>query len=384
MIVYILMILISLSLVIIAEKVEKKPIKVFLYIVAVVPFFLVSALRFDLGTDYTKRYVTDYNKLFNGTDVKNLEIGFKWMVVMCTKITQDPTIIFVITTGIVLLFSMLTIFMKSKKIPLSILLFFLGGVFFNSLNLVRQYVAISLIFFGYTFICKEKNKVWEYLVFIFLNSIAVLFHSTSVVGFVLLFLNKKMLTNWKWVIPCCVVILLLNQRLMNIVALIIQNTRFSRYLSGTMSGADLSILQLIVNIMVYCYMSYVYYKNKKINNVKKEMIFYINVQAVTLIMIALSSVHIQFSRIALYFSIFQVISIPYFICNMPGKEIIDDFKKVLRNKVSFEKIIPKFELIVTAAWIILFIGLFGCTNIKNNDNEVVPYKTIINREWKIK
>ena len=114
------------------------------------------------------------------------------------------------------------------------------------------------------------------------------------------------------------------------------------------------------------------------------MIFYINVQAVTLIMIALSSVHIQFSRIALYFSIFQVVSIPYFICNMPGKEIIDDFKKVLRNKVSFEKIIPKFELIVTAAWIILFIGLFGYTNIKNNDNEVVPYKTIINREWKIK
>ena len=114
------------------------------------------------------------------------------------------------------------------------------------------------------------------------------------------------------------------------------------------------------------------------------MIFYINAQALTLIMVALSSVHVQFSRIALYFSIFQVLSIPYFIHNMPVKETINDLEKLFRNKIKLEKVIPKFQIIVTAIWIILFIGLFSYTNIKNNDNEVTPYKTIINHEWKIK
>ena len=384
MIVYILMIMISLCFVILAGKVKNKALRIALYVLSVLPFFLVSSLRYDLGTDYTKRYVKDFNTLVLGKDVNNLEIGFKCLVMLCIKITQNSNILFFVTSSIILLFIMLTIFMKSKKIPLSILLFFLGGVFFNSLNLVRQYISISLILFGYTFISKEKNKKWEYVIYFIFNIMAVLFHSSSVVGFILLFLNKKMLANWKWVIPCCILILVVNQRIMNAFALIIQNTRFSIYLSGKMSGADLSILQLILNVLIYGYMTYIYCKTKKIGNVKREMIFYLNVQALTLIMIALSSVHIQFSRIALYFSVFQIISIPYFICNMPVNEIIDDCKKILSNKIMIDKLVPKFELIVTTIWIILFIGLFGYTNIKNNDNEVVPYKTIINHEWKIK
>ena len=29
---------------------------------AIMPFFIVSAFRYDLGTDYTRRYVFDYNR----------------------------------------------------------------------------------------------------------------------------------------------------------------------------------------------------------------------------------------------------------------------------------------------------------------------------------
>ena len=69
---------------------------------------------------------------------------------------------------------------------------------------------------------------------------------------------------------------------------------------------------------------------------------------------------------------------------MPTKEILEDFEKKFKNKIHFTKIIPKFELVVSIVFITLFVGLFGYTNVKNNDNDVVPYKTIINRELKIK
>lgn len=384
MIIYIVMIVISLCFLLVAERTERKTVRNTLYVLAVIPFFLVSAFRFDLGTDYTKRYVHDYNVLYHGGNIKNLEIGFKTLVFLCTKITSNPEIIFFITSGITIGLIMITIFTKSKKITFSVLLFFLGGIFFNSLNLVRQYIAIALVFWSYTFICKEKNDILEYAIFILINILAFTFHSSSVVALVLVLLDKKMFTNWKWIIPLCIIIILLNRRLMNLVIFVIQNTRFSTYISGKTSGADLSVLQLIFNGIIYFFMSLIYYYKKKNNKVEREMIFYTNVQAITLVMIALSSVHVQFSRIALYFSIFQVMSIPYFIYNMPTKEILEDFEKKFKNKIHFTKIIPKFELVVSVVFITLFVGLFGYTNIKNNDNDVVPYKTIINRELKIK
>ena len=384
MIVYFLMVIISLCFIILAEKVEKKKFKVLLYVLAVLPFFLVSAFRFDLGTDYTRRYVKDYNKLVNGIDVKNLEIGFKSLDKLCIKITHNPTIIFFITSGMILVLTMIPIFKKSKKIILSILIFFFAGVFFNSLNLVRQYISISLIFFGYMFIAKEKTTIKDYVIYIIFNIVAVLFHSTSIVAFILIFLNKKEITNWKWVISICLAILLFNKVCMNGIALIIKNTRFHVYLSGKMSGPDLSGLQLLVNAVIYIFMSYIYIKIKNNNNVNKEISFYINVQALSLIMVVLGCVHIQFNRISLYFTIFQLVSIPYFIYNMPIKETISDLEKLLKNKFKFEKLIPKFELIVTTICVISFVLLFGYTNILHNDNEVVPYRTIINCEWKIK
>lgn len=384
MIVYILMFIISLIIVMIAEKVERKPIKILLYILTVIPFFLVSALRYDLGIDYTKRYVSAFNKIARDGYIRNTEIGFQYLIRLCLKFSNDSSILFVVTSAITLALIMTTIFIKSKKVTLSVILFFLFGLFFNSLNLVRQYIAIGFVLLGYIFLSKEKCKWWDYCIFIILNSIAVLFHTTSAICFVLLFLNQKKLASWKWLVPVGLIIIVLNRKLIYIVEFIIQNTRYIKYLSGKTSGTDLSILQLLVNICIYIFMGYIYYKNKKLNNVKREMIFGINLQAVTIVLITLGAVHMLFNRIALYFSVFQLISIPYFIVNMPVDEIIKDFNKTFKNKVNFDKLIPKFELIVVIFWIVLGVGLFGYTNIKNNDNVVLPYKTVINKEWQIK
>ena len=41
-----------------------------------------------------------------------------------------------------------------------------------------------------------------------------------------------MLVSWKWVLPVCIIIVLLNENLMNILGLILQNSRFGVYLTG--------------------------------------------------------------------------------------------------------------------------------------------------------
>ena len=95
----------------------------------------------------------------------------------------------------------------------------------------------------------------------------------------------------------------------------------------------------------------------------------------------------QFSRIALYFLIFQIISIPYYISIIPLDEVKLDLKKIFEKikleKVNIEKIMPKFKQIVSTVIILCLICVFWYTNIKNNNNEVVPYKTVINKDISI-
>ena len=88
MIVYVLMLILSILFLILEKKAKKRWIKIICCIMAIMPFFIVSAFRYDLGTDYTRRYVFDYNRTLQGIDVPNLEILFKAIMKFCIIFTE--------------------------------------------------------------------------------------------------------------------------------------------------------------------------------------------------------------------------------------------------------------------------------------------------------
>lgn len=382
MVVYIIMILTSISFLIIAERVKKKPIKIAMYILAVVPFFLVSAFRYNLGTDYAKRYVTAFNQTLKGQNISNLEIGFKLLIQVCIWISKTPDILFIVTSGIIISLIMYTIYSKSSNKILSVIIFFLGGFFFASLNLVRQYIAISIILFGYRFLIKENRKY--YLAYIACVLLAMSMHSTSIVALILVVLSEKNLVSWKWIIPCSILVLVLGENLMQLVSFVIENTRFKTYLTGKWANGEISKIWIFENLIVYIFMYYIYIKNKKLNKCNKEDTLFLNIQGLSLLVTCFGACHRQFLRIVLYFLIFQILSIPHFISKMPVNEIKEDIIKLSKNKIKSTKIFEHLQQIVSAIFIILLLRIFYSSNIQHNDNEVVPYKTVLNKEIKIK
>ena len=88
MYIYIITFLITILLVWLAEnKAKSRKNKIILLILAVVPMFFISAIRYNVGTDYEKRYVADYYTLLEGKNVGNLEIGFKAIDYLCLFFT---------------------------------------------------------------------------------------------------------------------------------------------------------------------------------------------------------------------------------------------------------------------------------------------------------
>ena len=109
MIIYIIMLIISILFMYVSTKAKKKWQKCCCYVMAFLPFFLVSALRYDLGTDYLRRYNFDYHRIANGIDVKNMEIGFKTIIRICLLFSQESTALFIVTSAITVGLIMYTI-----------------------------------------------------------------------------------------------------------------------------------------------------------------------------------------------------------------------------------------------------------------------------------
>ena len=380
MYIYVLMLLISLIFIMLYEKCEKKVTKVLFAILAVLPFFIISALRYDVGTDYFYRYVPDFNNIMNGIEVNNLEIGFKLIIQFCLLFTENYQFLFIITSGIIMALFSARIFKDSKSILLSFCIFFLAGFFFQSMNILRQYIAMGIIFFTSRFLISKKYH-WFILGII----VAFFIHNSSIVGIILLLLLNKEWFSPRNIIVLALIILILGTPMMNLFEQLISNTRFGVYINSSYDRGEMRKLTILSNTIIYASIYVLYMIKKQNNNNQKEDIFFVNVQGITLIFILLSSKFYLLFRISYYFMIFQILSIPYFIKTVDSKELVLVVEKLLKKvwkkdiKISM-KLEKKCTMLLSAFFIVYFSIILSYTNIFNNDEEVLPYKTIFQKE----
>lgn len=372
MIVYIAMLITTITFIYMAEKTSNKKGKFFLYFVAVIPFVIVSAFRYNVGTDYYFRYVPDYNSIANGNDVGNLEIGFKLLIKFCIAFTENPQILFIITSIVINLLTFYVVYRFSKNIIFSIIILFFNGFFFSSLNIVRQCLAISIIFVGYTFLIKEEKELKNNLLFVLFVVIAYLMHKSSIITASFLFFSKRNIMNWKWVMPFTIIVLILGEKLIYPFELILENTKYSVYFLDKFLESNVSIIYLIENTIVYILMNIKYYFDKKNGTVNKEEVLFLNIEGLGLIITALARCHVGFDRLALYCLSFQLLSIPFYV------------QKIKDEDVKEGKLREKQYMVMVAFIIIMFIGIFTKTNILNNNGEVVPYRTVFDKNFEIR
>lgn len=350
MYIYFLMLFFSLVLAYIFRK-----NKYLSMIFAFFPFFLISAIRYNVGTDYNYRYVPDYLSIYNGVDVKNLETGFKILIKICIFIAKDNyQIIFVITSFIINYCIFFSIYKNSKNTYLSIILYFLAGFYFQSLNIMRQYLAMSIIIFGYRLVIDKKYVRW-----IILCIVTSTIHMSSLICISFILLNEIKNINIKLLLISVGMYVVFNKWIQIIVERLILMTRFSSYLNSLYDVSNISITIILKNTILYLFMRYSYMIKEKNNELESLDKLFLNIQGATIIMAILGNVIELFSRMTYYLQIFQILSIPNFILG---------FKKADNRKI------------ITVLVIIFFGVLFIHSNVLNNHNEVIPYKTIFYTE----
>ena len=308
MIVYLSMFIISVFFAILSEKSGKKVSKIIFQFLAMLPFILVSSLRYNVGTDYSYRYVPNYLDFVNGKSVPSLEPLFVLLIKVCIFFTSNPTILFVITSILINFITFYMIFKYSKSPILSIIIYFVGSFFFTSMNIVRQFVAMAIIFGSYRLLFSKEHK----FLFIIPVAIATLIHTMSIIYLILLFVDKKPI-KLKYVSVIVLLILIGGLGLGKIVDYVINNTllhnsvNIIKYVKYFQIKLSLNWTTIISECFVYYFIYKCYWDLKDKNDeIENEATFFYNVQTLAILTMVLSIYYSLFFRITLAFSIFQI------------------------------------------------------------------------------
>ena len=150
--------------------------------------FLFSALRFDVGWDYVSYFdLIERNTKFYQDQINRLE-PINQMLILISQSISFTQFYFIITSFLVCILFYKVFKQHSSNFTISTILFISLPIFyFNSFSIIRQFVALSIVFYGYRYI-KSQNIIKFFIVII----IAILFHRSAFVAIPLYFLfNKK-------------------------------------------------------------------------------------------------------------------------------------------------------------------------------------------------
>lgn len=319
--------------------VGKKVLTKILSIIAMVELTIISAIR-ATGADFYSYYV--YFKYIDKLTLENsqMEIGYYYLNKIIHYTNSEYAIFFVTSILIMYLFYK-TLSKYSKNILLSITFFLCLGMYTTSFNILRQYIAIGLLFYSLIFIASNKKYIFLIL--------AILFHYTAIiiVPFYIMSFKSFSKRNYFLLFIGTIIVYFIYPYIMNI--LFSKFNLFTEYQGSAyvVSGAN------PLNFLALFPLFFIMFLERK--NLFKDKIntFSFNMFCFSLVFLLLGTKGLILVRIADYFKVFCILLIP----------------NLLKDSENNRKLIIYF-------YVLVFIIANYITIIYVNYGLVVPYRTI--------
>ncbi len=153
---------------------------IWLLLIISAPVF-ISTIRYGVGTDYF-----NYENIFNRVNTTPMELvikrfGNEPLYLLTNKIAfflfKEPWGVFLISSFIIHIFTIYGIdfFKKNISMPMSLFIFYMYHFSFG-LNIIRQMIAVSIVFFSIRYL--HQRKPLKYILSVV---IASMFHNTAII-----------------------------------------------------------------------------------------------------------------------------------------------------------------------------------------------------------
>ena len=272
------------------------------------PFAINSMLRGQVGTDWVI-YDAYYYEISNGGRSFS-EPLFNILNRVLYAISHNSVLLFAVVGFLTLLFFFIAIFQQSEMIAYSILLFFLTGKYFSSLNQIRQMLAMSIFFFAFRYIREKRPKRYFFWIFV-----AYLIHSSSVIYVPFYFLygirySTKRLTILAFVYCLCLpAVSLLAPALVGL-------TSYSWYLDSRFDQSNFDIVGFTVSLLIFCFHLILLRRRERIEDniaaieTERKDGFMTMICLFSCLLYLLTNAVPQVTRVAESYSVIQILSLP--------------------------------------------------------------------------
>lgn len=279
--------------------------------------FLLMALRFDVGNDYRQYTETAHEAYVGGYVVT--EAGFNWLVRLLYGIAGGEyyELVFAVFAFATLFFFLKAFFRQSACFSQTFFLFMAFGLYFQTFNTVRYYLALSIALYSMQYVLDR-----DYIKFVFWILIAALFHKS-----VLLVLPVYWIATFEWkgwhvaaglaVSAACYV----GKRFVLQLALVLYPSyKNTIYLEGGGSLFSFNTLRILVVLMFYAWFAYGYacMSEEELREQAwyRELRFYGQLNLLAFVAGTFFSFLPVVTRISYYFGVSQLFMIPLILQNI--------------------------------------------------------------------
>lgn len=319
------------------------------FLFSFLPMFLLSALRYDVGTDYMYTYTPTFIEMLTDSSAGYREIGINFIIRFIQLFTTEPQWFFVVTSFIYNFFVFLSIYRYSPNRAFSILLCLFSCIYFISLNNVRQSCAAAILLFAFSTITEKKP-----IPFLALVLLASLFHLSSIIFIIVYPLCNLRFYRQHYLIYSIIFFAFIFVG-SNLFISIIRLTKYSYFLDSYLTTGRITYTYILHNLVI---MAVTYLILKDGYRTNRNDFCYLVIQTISTLVPFFSFVIPSselISRLDLYFLTYQVLLIPYLISRLQSRE--------------------KRILVGSSLGIYMFLYMYYTIVIRNN-HAVLPYQWI--------
>lgn len=307
-------------------KLKDKRIGVFLLFL----FFILSAFRGEgVGND-TAAYMDSHSIQYRGTvlaDISNLEfddLGNKVEILnnLLDKIVYDsgmqPRWIIIFYSTIMMVFLWMALRRYKVNIAYALAFYVLLSFFFLSFNIARQFCAISIVLYAFSYL--QEGAKYKYLFFLWII-VASLIHSFAIVCIPVFFITKMPVVTRGWtlvVFLICIALASVKLDFINQLSLVLDVEHVSDYLEKYGGGEGLNMVGIVVN-WAYIFILFYYYYRRSNYKYRDDRV----INNLFLLSIVFHASLVNYSgvvgRIVYYISIVQIVYLADFFASKKYK-----------------------------------------------------------------
>lgn len=274
--------------------------------------FAVSACRTDVGNDYTRYEEFFRLMMIEGSDGVPTEMGFNFLVKGIQYLfgTGVNRLIFAVFAAITIFLFLKGIYDLSVDFAFSFMLFMTFGYYFNSMNTIRYYMALSFAVISMKYVLKK-----EYGKFILVVLFASSFHKSVLLVLPIYFLAGFAWKRWQMILLAVAGIagFAMQDILLEIIIKIYPNYANTIYLEAGTSPVNILRCAAIFAAGLFLYKKTI--RDRTMNR------FFFQLNYLALLLYLCGSFIPEVSRIGYYMNVGQLFLLPGMVTALPeGKE----------------------------------------------------------------